>query len=283
MESDLKYPNEALLILVAIFLPPAALFYSLYVVYKVHLILEKLLNNNYSIKPSEVIIRYFIPVYNLYWIFKWPYVLGKEFEKENVRFINLYGISALMFLGFNVTMILMDISIIDDSHTRLIAINYFLLLFHIITLVIIINRLKKFVNNYEERLSTIICQNCKSELVLEQNEIKEGKFQCPDCNAWNEFNTKEKNIIFKEFTSNEYLKKAISNFEYEKYYDSITDLDICIEINPENTEALYYRGMNNFILKKYKESINDWNNALKFKSGREAEIKANIREAEKKL
>ena len=92
-----------------------------------------------------------------------------------------------------------------------------------------------------------------------------------------------KNIIFKEFTSNKYLNKAISNFEYEKYYDSITDLDICIEINPENTEALYYRGMNNFILKKYKESINDWNNALKFKSGREAEIKANIREAEKKL
>jgi len=41
-----------------------------------------------------------------------------------------------------------------------------------------------------------------------------------------------KNIIFKEFTSNEYLNKAIINFENEKYEDSIAELNLSLEINP---------------------------------------------------
>lgn len=58
------------------FIIPAIVFY-LFCIHRFHRILGVLASSKYSIKPAEAVFCNLIPIYNIYWIIKWP----NEFSK----------------------------------------------------------------------------------------------------------------------------------------------------------------------------------------------------------
>lgn len=48
------------------------LTYFLVCVYRLHLILQQLTTNKYPITPVAAVALHFLPIYNLYWWYKWP-------------------------------------------------------------------------------------------------------------------------------------------------------------------------------------------------------------------
>ncbi len=45
--------------------------YYLYVVYTAHEIVQVRYNNRYPVSPTKAILFHFIPLYNIYWVYKW--------------------------------------------------------------------------------------------------------------------------------------------------------------------------------------------------------------------
>jgi len=58
----------------------ATIFYWFFCIHRIHKILKKMSNDFYPITPWRVVLYHFIPIYNLYWIVKWP--------KEITIFVN---------------------------------------------------------------------------------------------------------------------------------------------------------------------------------------------------
>jgi WD40 repeat protein/uncharacterized membrane protein len=61
----------------------ATVFYMCFCIYKQHKALQKLTNGNHPISPAKAVGFHFIPLFNYYWIFKWPYEMGKTIGKNN--------------------------------------------------------------------------------------------------------------------------------------------------------------------------------------------------------
>jgi serine/threonine protein kinase len=75
-------PENSLLLILGLVLGIIAFF--LYCVYKLHKILKVLTNGDYPISPGEAVGCHFLPLYNFYWIFKWPAAFSKYINQSRV-------------------------------------------------------------------------------------------------------------------------------------------------------------------------------------------------------
>ena len=76
--------------------------------------------------------------------------------------------------------------------------------------------------------------------------------------------------------------EAILLYDANNFEESIVKLTECIS-ESKFSEFYYYRGICNFAVKKYKESLDDWETAIKLFPEYEHELRSNINEAMKKL
>jgi hypothetical protein len=82
----------------------AGMIYWLFCVQRFHQILNALTIDGYSISPGKSVGFHFIPIFNCYWIFKWPYELSKYINSlGKVKMISgvLLGIMFFFSLLFN--------------------------------------------------------------------------------------------------------------------------------------------------------------------------------------
>lgn len=99
-----KNDSLFLIILFGIALCAGELYWS-YCVYKIHKIIEVLTNATYPISPLAGAIKNYVPLYNLYWVYRWPRTFS--------NFINESGYTKIMsgnFLG-NLFVVSMLISV----------------------------------------------------------------------------------------------------------------------------------------------------------------------------
>src|SRR5215469_8193388 len=55
--------------------------YWLFCVHRMHRILAQATNGSYPVGPRRALWFHFIPLFNLYWYFRWPYRMGKFFNE----------------------------------------------------------------------------------------------------------------------------------------------------------------------------------------------------------
>jgi len=79
------------------------IWYWLFCIHRFHQILDALILDKYVISPGKAVGFHFIPVYNFYWIFKWPIELSK--------FINGFGNATMVSGSFIGLLLLISFSL----------------------------------------------------------------------------------------------------------------------------------------------------------------------------
>lgn len=92
--------NHEMFRLVLILVLLAGWFYWLFCVYRFHSILRELSRNHYPITGPEAIGKHFIPLYNFYWLFKWPDAFSKYINRRaRVRMVSGGLLGGLLLLS----------------------------------------------------------------------------------------------------------------------------------------------------------------------------------------
>jgi len=68
-------------------------------IYQMHKVLVKLTNSAYPITPAVAVGYHFIPLYNVYWIFKWPAEIAKFVNAQLGRNAAFKGMGIFLFLA----------------------------------------------------------------------------------------------------------------------------------------------------------------------------------------
>jgi hypothetical protein len=86
-------------VLIAIFV--LGWFYWLFCVHRLHRILEELTGGYYPISTGQAVAFHIIPIFNFYWVFKWPQTFAK-YLTESGRVVIAPGglLGGLLFLSF---------------------------------------------------------------------------------------------------------------------------------------------------------------------------------------
>lgn len=128
--NTLDNPKEWQLALLIIFISWSFLSYT---VYQIHKAMNVLYNNQYKIKPFWAAIAHFIPIFNLYWIYKWPkeiadYVWYRDkhyiYDQKKIPWLMYSGVLLMRFdfaIGFALswTAILIVIKGIEEYSSNL--------------------------------------------------------------------------------------------------------------------------------------------------------------------
>ena len=73
--------------------------YWLFCVHRFHKILIELTHGRYSITGAEAVGKHFIPLYNIYWVFKWPDVMSDYINaRGRVRMMPGFLVGLILFL-----------------------------------------------------------------------------------------------------------------------------------------------------------------------------------------
>jgi hypothetical protein len=84
-----------------------ALIYWLVCVYEYHVVLSKATGGTYSVKPLRAAWFHLIPIYGLYWVFKWPRELAGFVNKRvNVSLMNPDKTGLAVFAAFAIYLVL---------------------------------------------------------------------------------------------------------------------------------------------------------------------------------
>lgn len=76
-----------------------AIFF-LYCVYKIHKLMKTITKSEYPISPAASVGYHFIPIYNIYWVFKWPSTFSNYINKSNItRMIPGWILGLMLFLA----------------------------------------------------------------------------------------------------------------------------------------------------------------------------------------
>jgi hypothetical protein len=74
--------------------------YWLICVHRLHKIMAQLTHNRYSISPGEAVIKHFVPILSIIWIFQWPAALSEYInQRGRVKMISGYAIGAMLLLA----------------------------------------------------------------------------------------------------------------------------------------------------------------------------------------
>lgn len=93
--------NLAILNIILILLNLILSYFSLYLIYKIHVLLKVSTGSKYPISPAEAVFLHFIPIYNIYWYVRWPYVLIRELQKYfKISNFVAYTIGVAFLLSF---------------------------------------------------------------------------------------------------------------------------------------------------------------------------------------
>ena len=98
----LQTPPDNLQILnfILILIGLVSLGYWLFCVHRLHKILGQLSHNRYSISPGEAVIKHFIPILSIIFIFQWPAALSEYInERGRVKMISGYVIGTMLLLS----------------------------------------------------------------------------------------------------------------------------------------------------------------------------------------
>jgi len=68
-------------------------------IYQMHKVLAELTNSTYPIRPAAAVGYHFIPLYNVYWIFKWPAEIAKFVNAHLAREAAFKGAGVFLFLA----------------------------------------------------------------------------------------------------------------------------------------------------------------------------------------
>jgi hypothetical protein len=78
-----------------------SLVYWLICIHRIHKIMAELTNKRYSISPGEAVIKHFIPILSIIFIFQWPNELSTYInERGRVKMISGYAIGAMLLVSF---------------------------------------------------------------------------------------------------------------------------------------------------------------------------------------
>jgi hypothetical protein len=77
----------------------AGLIYSLYCVYRLHQVIAGCTNSSHPITPRQAVAYHFIPLYNIYWIFKWPNEIDKFVNSRGAPGQMVKGLASFFLLG----------------------------------------------------------------------------------------------------------------------------------------------------------------------------------------
>ncbi|MBI5475703.1 MAG: hypothetical protein HY964_03090 [Ignavibacteriales bacterium] len=78
--------------------------YYLYLVYTIHEVMEVRYRNRYSVSSSKAMFMHLIPIYNVYWLYKWPTNLKEYIQRREQReFFNYRLVISFLFIGTTLT------------------------------------------------------------------------------------------------------------------------------------------------------------------------------------
>jgi hypothetical protein len=78
----------------------AGWIFWIYCIYQMHKILEKMTNKSYPIKPKKAAFFHLIPLFNLYWIFKWTNNLIDLYNQQTEKRLAHGGSGVLLLVSF---------------------------------------------------------------------------------------------------------------------------------------------------------------------------------------
>jgi hypothetical protein len=74
--------------------------YWLFCIHRVHDVMAKATNGEHPVAPKRAVWAHVIPVYNLYWVFKWPNEIANSIYKSSYQVISDRGYGIVLFLAF---------------------------------------------------------------------------------------------------------------------------------------------------------------------------------------
>jgi hypothetical protein len=75
-----------------------AIIFWLFCVASFHSVLCSVSNDQYPISPSKAVLYHFVPIYNLYWLYKWPKVMADAINKTGKVKVLRGDVVGLIFL-----------------------------------------------------------------------------------------------------------------------------------------------------------------------------------------
>jgi hypothetical protein len=85
---DLRFPGDHTVGPVPLAISLAGALYWLFCVHRLHKILAALAPDGYPISPAKAVGFHFIPLFNLYWLVHWPYILANFLREQGVPVVN---------------------------------------------------------------------------------------------------------------------------------------------------------------------------------------------------
>lgn len=125
----LAIPSE-ILSLVGILIGIASVIYWFYHLYCIHRVLQYDKNGAYRITPGKAVWLHFVPIYNIFWIFRWSNYLIGYLNERNARKAGKGGMAILLLLGFIITSFGLILSTQPDSTPALSIAAFGFLLMH---------------------------------------------------------------------------------------------------------------------------------------------------------
>jgi len=78
--------------------------YYLYFVYTIHEVMEVRYRNRYAISSSKAMFMHLVPIYNAYWLYKWPTSLKEYIQhREQREFFSYRLVITFLFIGTTLT------------------------------------------------------------------------------------------------------------------------------------------------------------------------------------
>jgi hypothetical protein len=74
--------------------------YWLYSVYRIHKVMDEVTNYDYPISPRSAVLGHMIPLYNLYWLVKWPNEIANELNSRLPSRQKTIGAGIFLLLGY---------------------------------------------------------------------------------------------------------------------------------------------------------------------------------------
>lgn len=76
-----------------------SIIYWFVCIFKIHEALAELTTSSYPITPCAAVVRHFIPIYNLYWMFKWPADLATFLNTHLTRKVSTKSMGVFLLLA----------------------------------------------------------------------------------------------------------------------------------------------------------------------------------------
>jgi tetratricopeptide (TPR) repeat protein len=247
-------------------LSSVGLIFWFFCVARIHRIVYQASSGRYSTLPFEAVGFHLVPVFNLYWMVKWPIQIARYVNEHRPPHRVSGGLA-----GFSL-LFAMPIVVVSKSTTLAILFGVILYLGAAVRWVVRAEALASYRNavqkfKHGDRLAArpdfdraVLLDNKNADAFNYRGCIKTSRGE--PSSAILDF---DRAIRLDPHHSEAYYNRGLAKSKAGNYTAAIPDFDAAIKLNPKHAEACYNRGVAEFNLREYDWAISNFSQAIKRK------------------